>query len=501
MINVTAVESWASTLTVFTNESERLVETGSDTEDEMETAMKEESEPLRKVLETSVSPISDDESLSIEEHLAQIPDGMMLPSLTAEDPTKIKFCREIKIRGVEDGDWYKENIPKIDATDKGKKPLREPDTVKGHPAREQFQFICGDIDFLILLREKVITKMTSFFHSFSLRNLKAMQSVKDIFSKEKNMLVWAETDSLKKAVQRRMFIIAKYRELLHKFLVARHTNLVLGQPTTAIDQQILDLLSGAHQQAVRTLLKQMRTHGLQWTRSYSSMLFEEPNIERGFFIPRSHKTIFSTCWIRNLRKVEGSWLVEDGYDRVVYIVPIGPVMGDVSVPRRIIDTVSYRIQIIDVISVHSSDSSTSSTSSSHNQLDSRVNSPMNEETSANKIDFLVDTAVDGETPVTHISLPAVDTTDVTESLSQLRASITRLSVNQLKTSSKIGDLQNHLLFKIKNLEKAFKEALSDQEQVYRNLMQSARQEAKFQQTALSLELLSLRKWLGHKMLS
>ncbi|KZV53608.1 hypothetical protein F511_11999 [Dorcoceras hygrometricum] len=288
MINVTADEFSALDFHVFTNEAERLVETGSDTEDEMETAMKEESEPLSK-------------------------------------PTKIKFYRGIEIRGVEAGDWYKENLPKIATTDKGKKPLEEPDTVKGHPAREQFQLICGDIDFLILLRQKVIKEMTSFFHSFSLRNLKVMRSVKDIFSKEEKMLVWAETDSLKKSVHRRIFIIAKYRELLlRKFLVARRTNLVLGQPTTAIEQQILDLLSAAHQQAVRNLLIQMRTHELNWTRPYSSMLFEEPNIDRGFFIPRYHKTIFSTCWIRNLWKVEGSWLVEDGFDHVVVGIWITP---------------------------------------------------------------------------------------------------------------------------------------------------------------------------------
>ncbi|KZV27825.1 hypothetical protein F511_38435 [Dorcoceras hygrometricum] len=83
------------------------------------------------------------------------------------------------------------HLPKIAATDKGKKSLAEPDTVQGHPAREQFQLICGDIDFLILLREKVITEMDSFFHYFSLSNLKAMRSVKDILSKEDKMLAWA----------------------------------------------------------------------------------------------------------------------------------------------------------------------------------------------------------------------------------------------------------------------------------------------------------------------
>ncbi|KZV19233.1 ATPase 10, plasma membrane-type [Dorcoceras hygrometricum] len=66
---------------------------------------KEDFEPLSKVLEKSLSPMSVDESLTIEEHLAQIPEVMMLPSLTSAEPTKIKFCSTIEIRGVEDGEW------------------------------------------------------------------------------------------------------------------------------------------------------------------------------------------------------------------------------------------------------------------------------------------------------------------------------------------------------------------------------------------------------------
>ncbi|KZV38996.1 hypothetical protein F511_15931 [Dorcoceras hygrometricum] len=276
---------------------------------------KEDFEPLSNVRETSMSQMSDNESLTIEEHLAQIPEGMMLPSLTSAEPTKIKFCSTIEIRGVEDGDWYKEHLPKIAANGKGKGSLEELDTVLGHPAREQFQLICGDIDFLILLREKVITEMTSFFHSFSMRTLTTMRTVQDTLSKVEKLLAWAETDSLETAIHRRLFIIAKYREvLLHKFWEARRTNLVSGLPTTAIDQRTLDLVSAAHQEAVRNLLRQMSAHGLKWT-GLSSMLFEEPNLEQGFYIPRNHKSIFSTCWLRNLRK--RSWVVEEGFDRLV----------------------------------------------------------------------------------------------------------------------------------------------------------------------------------------
>ncbi|KZV40764.1 hypothetical protein F511_13829 [Dorcoceras hygrometricum] len=86
---------------------------------------KEDFEPLSKVLETPLSPMSDDESLTIEKHLAQIPEGMMLPSLTSTEPTKIKFCNTIEIRGVEDGDWYRAHLPKIAANDKGKGSLED----------------------------------------------------------------------------------------------------------------------------------------------------------------------------------------------------------------------------------------------------------------------------------------------------------------------------------------------------------------------------------------
>ncbi|KZV24200.1 glycine-rich RNA-binding protein [Dorcoceras hygrometricum] len=134
-----------------------------------------------------------------EDHLKLIPDGVMLPCLTSAEPTKIKFSSAIEIRGVEDGDWYKKNLPSIAPTNKGKKSLVEPDSIQGHPAREQFKLNCGDIDFLLLLRENVITEVNSLFHSFSMRTLNAMRTVKDIMAKVEKMLSWAETDSLETA--------------------------------------------------------------------------------------------------------------------------------------------------------------------------------------------------------------------------------------------------------------------------------------------------------------
>ncbi|KZV42937.1 DEAD-box ATP-dependent RNA helicase 7 [Dorcoceras hygrometricum] len=200
----------------------------------------EDTEPLSKDLEITDKSKSDEESMSIEDILKQIPEVMMLPSLTAAKITRIKFGHGIEIPGVNEGDWYKASLPRIATSDKGKVSLVAKDEIKGNLAREMFSLICADIDFLVHLREKVITDVASFFHSFSLRRLPVFDSIKDIIAKEEQILAWADTDSLETAVRRREYIIAKYREMiLRKFLEAHLHNFKSGQPTTAIDLQII----------------------------------------------------------------------------------------------------------------------------------------------------------------------------------------------------------------------------------------------------------------------
>ncbi|KZV22021.1 hypothetical protein F511_41136 [Dorcoceras hygrometricum] len=196
---------------------------------------------------------SDEESLSIDDLLKRIPEDMMLPSVTAAKATKIKFGRGITINGVTDGDC--------------------------------------------------------------LRRLAVLKSVRDIAAKEEQVLTWAETDSVQVALQRRLYIVAKYRELLlRKFLEAHRANFSFSQPWSAMALQIIDLLSPAHSTSMKNLLMQKQALKLEWTRPCCATLFEGANFDRGFYIPRKHKTIFSTCWVRNLRFIGGSWLVEDGYD-------------------------------------------------------------------------------------------------------------------------------------------------------------------------------------------
>ncbi|KZV41248.1 hypothetical protein F511_41905 [Dorcoceras hygrometricum] len=77
------------------------------------------------------------------------------------------------------------------------------------------------------------------------------------------------------------------------------------------------MLSNAHSLSLTQFLKQMREHRLEWTRSCSSKLFEGANVQRGAVISRSHPTIKSTCWIRRLILLEGSWAVIEGADKWV----------------------------------------------------------------------------------------------------------------------------------------------------------------------------------------
>ncbi|KZV34146.1 splicing factor 3B subunit 1-like [Dorcoceras hygrometricum] len=166
----------------------------------------EDTGSVSKALALTVSTTPDEELLSIEDILKQIPADVMLPSVSAAEITRVKFARSIEIPEVHEGDWYKARVPHIDIYDKGKAPLVE-NTIKGHPAWEMFSLICADIDFLVQLREKVIADVVSFFHSFSLSKLADLELVKDIIVKEKQFLAWAETDSLETAVRRRELLL------------------------------------------------------------------------------------------------------------------------------------------------------------------------------------------------------------------------------------------------------------------------------------------------------
>ncbi|KZV24115.1 hypothetical protein F511_07239 [Dorcoceras hygrometricum] len=169
----------------------------------------EDTEPLSKVLDLTETSLSDEESMSIDDILRQIPEKMMLPSVLAEDTTKIRFGHGIAFR---EENWYKASLPQIDADDKGKEPLVE-EINKGNPAKEMFSLICAYIDFLVQLREEVIEEISSFFQSSP--------------------------------------------------LVSFEINFKFGNKGRA----------DAHRSSLKFLLEQMRQHKLEWTRPCNSELF------------------------------------------------------------------------------------------------------------------------------------------------------------------------------------------------------------------------------------
>ncbi|KZV43283.1 replication protein A 70 kDa DNA-binding subunit B-like [Dorcoceras hygrometricum] len=483
------------------------------------------SEDITVEISKHSTAVTDEESMSIEDLLQQIPSDSLLPFVLAAEPTRIKFSNGISIPGVADGYLYKANI-----------------SVK---------------------EEKVFT--------------------------------WAETDSVQIALQRRLYIVAKYRELLlRNFLEAYRANFSFGQPWSAMALQIIYLLSIAHNTAVKELLLQKQAHVLQWTRPCCSMLFEGV-FDHSFYIPINHKTILSTCWIQLLRFIGGSWMVEDGYDRWVYdcetpvsqlwekfpeqialhtlapiclffepvqrlstfsppavkywvvmpvgpvvgdvsiprrvvdfvsyriqiidsflpepspvssfnictvVMPVGPVVGDVSIPRRVVDFVSYRIQIIDsflpepsvqatpVVDIASVPTDFASLSPTNSDLS--LPSPHQSPSTDSSMHFdTADIPLGTDTAVEQILLPTTAaplTTNLSEQFAQLRASISQLSIKKLKTQRSIGNVQNHLLSRINDLEKAYANARTQQEQDLRGHFKSVRQEVQIQKTALSFEV-------------
>ncbi|KZV43991.1 hypothetical protein F511_30996 [Dorcoceras hygrometricum] len=162
-----------------------------------------------------------EEDMSIDDLLMQISDDMFLPSVTAAEITKIRLGESIYIPGVQERDPYYASLPRISAHDKGKEIL-EDEPIKGNPARESVELICGDVDFLVQLRDRVMKVVVELFHSFSLNKLTNLDALLELKEKEKLMLEWAETDSLEIAVKRKMYILAKYREMLLRNFVESH---------------------------------------------------------------------------------------------------------------------------------------------------------------------------------------------------------------------------------------------------------------------------------------
>ncbi|KZV15815.1 hypothetical protein F511_13501 [Dorcoceras hygrometricum] len=265
----------------------------------------------RTVLEAGEKAISSkqsaEEHMSIDDLLMQISEDMMLPSVTAAEITKIRLGESINIPSVQERDLFYASLPRISIHDKGKEPLVEYEPVRGNPARESVELFCGDVDFLVQLRDRVLEDVVQFFHSFSLNKLTDFDGLKALRAKESLMLNWAETDSLEMVVRRRAYILVKYKMmLLRKFLESHRKYLVPGQPWTATASQIIDLLSVAHSKSLEVLVTQQKENGLPIEQLCTST-YLDTSIGSGAVLAQLFSQAKSKCCVRPMVQIDGMW--------------------------------------------------------------------------------------------------------------------------------------------------------------------------------------------------
>ncbi|KZV17986.1 hypothetical protein F511_40134 [Dorcoceras hygrometricum] len=322
-------------------EAERPVVTASDTEDEViatvDVAPADEVQQVQD-FEAPLSAedvLSADEKMSLDDILLSIPVDIPLPS-TCMEVTKIKMGQMIKIPGVTEKTWF-QSLPRIPADDKGKEILVEKDPVKGNPAKEHYSLICADINLLVDLRAKVIDEVATFFNSFSLKKLASI-NFEEMYEKEEQVLSWGETESPQEAIQRKFYILLKYRTILvWKFLEAWRVNFAPSQGSSAVDIQVIELLSDLYLYFLEALAKEARNLGLIWKKPCCSIIFEGSPRDRGTVIARTNTNTRSSCWIRTMIMVDGVWTVEPCADKWVKI-PRKVVSTEVPLQRKYDDT-------------------------------------------------------------------------------------------------------------------------------------------------------------------
>ncbi|KZV35816.1 ICln family transporter: chloride ion current inducer protein I(Cln) [Dorcoceras hygrometricum] len=185
--------------------------------------------------------------------------------------------------------------------------------------------------------QQVIDEVAKFFHSFSLKKL-ATINFEEMYKKEEQVLYWGETESPQVAIQRKFYILLKYRTVLvWKFLEAWRANFAPGQGSSAVDIQVIELLLDLHLYFLEELAKEARAHGLIWTKPCCSKIFEGSPRDRGAIIARNNTHTPSRCWIRTMLYVNGEWVVEPCADRWVKI-PRVVISNEVPRQRQYDDT-------------------------------------------------------------------------------------------------------------------------------------------------------------------
>ncbi|KZV54684.1 hypothetical protein F511_43627 [Dorcoceras hygrometricum] len=416
-------------------EAERPVVTASDTDEDLATIDVAPADGDQQVQE-SMAPISADdmfsadERMSLDDILLTIPVDIPLPSSSMEI-TKFTMGKSIKIPGVNKWTWFLKSLPRIPTADKGKEVLVEKDPVKGNPAEEHYSLICADIDLLVDLRAQVIDEVAKFFHSFSLKKL-ATINLEEMYKKEEQVLYWGETESPQVAIQRKFYILLKYRTVLvWKFLEAWRANFAPGQGSSAVDIQVIELLSDLHLSFLEELAKEARNHGLTWMGGFSRIA---PSRSPVFALRVSQFcSIFVDMSLFN-------WFPS---------TDISEFLSSIALDRTVLRSVqSFQNSFSVAPSV---------------QLSLEQQQPSSSSSSSSSSLHFDKTDVDA----TATSLPPVSQ-DLSAALADLQANL----------SEQIFEYQSDISSKLHKIEQSVCDSLRDQADIFRNLSQGARQEVR-----------------------
>ncbi|KZV53935.1 hypothetical protein F511_04526 [Dorcoceras hygrometricum] len=137
----------AETAQIQTDEGDQDVDTSDVGVKTVEKADEFITEPVEE-METEAFEQSADVAMSLPDILMTIPADCPLPYANMEI-TPITLGNSISIPGVDEGDWYKASLPKINPEEKGKAPLQFTDPIKGKPPKEIFSLILADIECLV----------------------------------------------------------------------------------------------------------------------------------------------------------------------------------------------------------------------------------------------------------------------------------------------------------------------------------------------------------------
>ncbi|KZV22023.1 hypothetical protein F511_40732 [Dorcoceras hygrometricum] len=393
-----------------------------------------------------------EELMSIDDLLMKIPDDMLLPSVSAVEITKIRIGEFISINEVQERDLYYASFPRIYALDKGKEILEEDEPVKGNPTRETVELICGDVEFLVQLRDRVMKDVVEFFHSFSLNKLNNLDGLLELKEKEKLMLEWAETDSLETAVKRKMYILAKYREmLLRKFLDSHRKYFIPGQPWTATKSQIIDLLTVAHSKSLEALVAQQKELGLPIEQPCTSTFLDASGI-----LTESFVGYFRDSYVQNLsdlilRSSDGSTVYRSPSPLRDESVALGPVL------ERVFAIFLHRVLVFLLLLRRSNSESPPATSPC-----------METSTSSTSLSMHFDAD----------DIPLVDTADIQTSLPVGRTKFVE-AIDDLRAFllQHIDDSNSEILSKLHTLERGLRDTLHIQDAKAHKLINSVCQDA------------------------